>query len=395
MRHSRHAKAPSLVVSTLVALAVAMPVLAADDATLSPFRPPKLEPATAARVLALNCARLSADDVRTLGAVPAPRVILIHGGVFPVHLLMAAFGRFLVGMGYPEASIRDPSVGDWSYSPYMDTKQLAGLVAWQYERDGMRPMMVGHSQGGLYVVKILKDLAGRSGDTLQVWNPRTWEYENRTSIIDPFTGKAQPVVGLTVAYGSAVGAGGFALLLPNQWESLDTLRKIPDTVDEFTGFFVEADLIALSFPGNPLDTRYEANDKASVRNVTLPATYNHITVPVADDLPQEAAAREWVEAYFPGSGADTSALSQSAQLHVLYAADVWYSVKKHWCLEAKKVIRQTMASTAASVSTPVSVSTPALDAPKTPPAPPPNAAPQPAQRPADPPAALPEPKPAG
>ncbi len=327
--------------------------------------------------------------------MPAPRVILIHGGVFPVHLLMAAFGRFLVGMGYPEASIRDPSVGDWSYSPYMDTKQLAGLVAWQYERDGMRPMMVGHSQGGLYVVKILKDLAGRSGDTLQVWNPRTWEYENRTSIIDPLTGKAQPVVGLTVAYGSAVGAGGFALLLPNQWESLDTLRKIPDTVDEFTGFFVEADLIALSFPGNPLDTRYEANDKASVRNVTLPATYNHITVPVADDLPQEAAAREWVEAYFPGSGADTSALSQSAQLHVLYAADVWYSVKKHWCLEAKKVIRQTMASTDASASTPVSVSTPALDAPKPLPAPPPNAAPQPAQRPADPPAALPEPKPAG
>ena len=185
MRYSRHAKAPSLVLSTLLALAVAMPVPAADDVTSSPFRPPTLEPATAARVMALNCARLGADDVRALGAVPAPRVILIHGGVFPVHLLMAAFGRFLVGMGYPEASIRDPSVGDWSYSPYMDTKQLAGLVAWQYERDGMRPMMVGHSQGGLYVVKILKDLAGRSGDTLQVWNPRTWEYENRTSIIDP------------------------------------------------------------------------------------------------------------------------------------------------------------------------------------------------------------------
>jgi hypothetical protein len=395
MRHSRHAKAPSPVLSTLLALAVAMPVPAADDVTSSPFRPPKLEPATAARVMALNCARLGADDVRALGAVPAPRVILIHGGVFPVHLLMAAFGRFLVGMGYPEESIRDPSVGDWSYSPYMDTKQLAGLVAWQYERDGMRPMMVGHSQGGLYVVKILKDLAGRSGDTLQVWNPRTWEYESRTSIVDPFTGKAQPVVGLTVAYGSAVGAGGFALLLPNQWESLDTLRKIPDTVDEFTGFFVEADLIALSFPGNPLDTRYEANGKASVRNVTLPATYNHITVPVADDLPQDAAAREWVEAYFPGSVADTSALSQSAQLHVLYAADVWYSVKKNWFQEAKKVIRQTMASTAASASTPASVSPPALDASPKPLPAPPNAAPLPAQRPADPPAALPEPKPAG
>ena len=75
---------------------------------------------------------------------------------------MESFGRFLTGMGYPEASIRDPGSGDWSYSPYMHTTQLAGLVAWQYEHDGMRPMMVGHSQGGLYAVKILKDLAGEA-----------------------------------------------------------------------------------------------------------------------------------------------------------------------------------------------------------------------------------------
>src|ERR1700694_1065973 len=63
------------------------------------------------RILALDPERLSGDHVKTLAAGPAPRIILLHGGVFPVHLLMASFGTFLPGMGYPEAQIRDPGDG--------------------------------------------------------------------------------------------------------------------------------------------------------------------------------------------------------------------------------------------------------------------------------------------
>src|SRR2546423_13429140 len=54
------------------------------------------------RILALDPERLSTEDVRTLAQARAPRVILLHGGIYPVHLLMVSFGRFLVGMGYPE-----------------------------------------------------------------------------------------------------------------------------------------------------------------------------------------------------------------------------------------------------------------------------------------------------
>lgn len=292
------------------------------------------------RLLALDPAHITDEDVRqVLAKGPTPRIILIHGGVYPVYLLMESFGRFLAGMEYPESRIRDPRDGSWSYSPYMTTTQLAGLVAWQYERDGMRPMLIGHSQGGLYVVKILKDLAGQSGDSLRVWNPLTWSFEDRTTITDPLTGAKRPVVGLSVSYASAIGAGGIALVLPNQWGDLDTLRKIPDTVDEFTGFFVEYDMIAFSFPGNPLDTRYVPNGKAVVRNVVLPPTYNHITVPETADLAQDAKTRAWINAYVPGTRADPSALPASAQSHVLWAADVWYSIKKHWCLEAQRWVR--------------------------------------------------------
>ena len=147
------------------------------------------------------------------------------------------------------------------------------------------------------------------------------------------------MIGNSVAYTSVVGAGGWALVLPHQWESLATLRKIPDNVDEFTGYFINVDFFALSFPGNPLDRRYESSGKDNVRNVMLPAAYNHVMVPVTSDLAKSEQIRNWINAYVPDSGADPSALPADAQSHVIWAADVWHSIKKHWCIEAQNVIR--------------------------------------------------------
>ena len=292
------------------------------------------------RLLALDPEHISDADVReVLAKGSTPRIILLHGGVYPVHLVMYSFGQFLTGMGYPEAKIRDPGNGDWSYSPYLRTEQLAGLVAWQYEHDGLRPMLIGHSQGGLSAVRILKDLAGQSGSDIRVWNPLTATLEERTTIVDPFTRKTRPVVGVSASYASAIGAGGWALLLPNWWENLETLRKIPDTVDDFTGFFIEVDLFALSLPGNPLDKPYENNGSAHVRNVTLPASYNHVVAPLTHMLAEDPAMRDWINAYVPGDQRDTSSLPAEAAGHVLWAADVWYSIKKHWCLEAQHWVR--------------------------------------------------------
>jgi hypothetical protein len=277
--------------------------------------------------------------------------MLLHGGVYPVHLIMESFGTFLVGMGYPEAQIRDPGNGDWSYSPYQQTSRLAGLVAWQYEHDGLHPMLIGHSQGGLSAVRILKDLAGWGGD-VRVYNPLTGTLEDRTTIVDPLTGRTRPVVGVSVAYASAIGAGGLALVLPGWWESLDTLRQIPDTVDEFTGYRIEVDLIALSLPGNPLDRPYENGGKAHVRNVMLPATYNHVVVPLTAVLADDPAVRDWINSYVPDQPADTSSLPASAAGHVLWAADVWYSIKKHWVTELQQLIRARRAAPGVEAATP-------------------------------------------
>jgi hypothetical protein len=313
------------------------PEAAAAPAAKSVLRSLAMDREVEDRILAFDPERISEDDVRTaLAAAPAPRIILLHGGIYPVYLAMVSFGRFLIGMGYPDAKIRDPGDRRWSYSPYQDSAEIAGLVAWAYERDGVRPMLIGHSQGGVQAVKVLRELDGAFADRIPVWDPISDSAEDRASIVDPLTGAMRPVVGLSLSYASSVGAGGAALLLPNQWNMLGHLHTIPDTVDEFTGYSIGLDLIAWTVPG--AGVAYRHNGRAEVRNITLPAWYSHVTVPFTQDLAEDPQARPWISAYVPGAVTTPVPLEESGR-SVLWAADVWHSVKKHWCVEAQRLIR--------------------------------------------------------
>jgi hypothetical protein len=290
-----------------------------------------------ARILALDPEHVSDDDVRTvLAAGPTPRIIALHGGIYPTHLLMESFGRFLVGMGYPKERLRHPGDGRRSHSPYENSAQIAGLIAWYYEHEGMMPMMVGHSQGGIQLVKVLYELAGKASPQIPVWNPMTDAAENRVMIVDPYTGIERPVVGLRIGYASVVGSGGAALLLPNQWSMVGRLHSIPDSVDDFTGYALSLDLIAWDLPG--AGTTYRPSGTAQVRNVELPLDYSHVFVPATSHLARDADMRAWINAYVPGSTAALPTTVPSTE-NSLWAADVWYSIKKHWVLEAQKVVR--------------------------------------------------------
>jgi len=302
-------------------------------------------PALEERILALDPDHITGDDVvGTLAQAPAPQIVLLHGGIFPTHLIMASAGRFLAGMGYPEARIRDPGDRRWSHSPYEDSAHIAGLIAWYYERDGMRPMMIGHSQGGIQAIKVLYELAGRfADDPIPVWDPYTDEALDRTTIVDPLTGAERPVIGLTVCYASVVAAGGAALLLPNQWSMAGKLHTIPDAVDDFTGFSIGLDLVAWTLPGVNGSTEFRRDGAARVRSVALPAVYNHLTVPIVGPLVDDKETRDWINAYVPGE-TTTDPPPQTVGYGVLWAADVWYSVKKHWALEAQRLIRASRAA---------------------------------------------------
>jgi hypothetical protein len=305
------------------------------------------------RVLALDPGHISAEDVHsTLAAMPAPQLILLHGGVYPVHIAMTSFAEFLISMGYPEKRIhradreRD---SPYSYSPYQESTELAGLIAWHYEHDGVRPLMIGHSQGGTQAVKVLYDLAGASGPEIAVWNPIIDAPEARTTIVDPLTGATRPVVGLAIPYVSAVGVGVAAVLMPNQWSMVARVRSIPDSVEDFTGFAIAIDLAAGTFPGARGISNFHANGKAKVRNVILPWWYSHVLVPVSADLATSEALRKWIDAYAPDKPDLAETLPEGPTGNIWWAADVWYSIKQHWCLEAQRLIR---AQRAAGVNRP-------------------------------------------
>jgi hypothetical protein len=269
-----------------------------------------------------------------LAQAPAPRIINLQGSAAPI--TMTPFAEYLIAMGYPEARLRNPRDGSMSQTSFADSEQLAGMLAWHYETEGMMPMLIGHSQGGMLAIRVLYELKGEFHTAIPVWNPLTGESEPRTTIVDPLTGQERPVIGLKVPYVAALATGKLPRLLLGQWQMLGRLRAIPDTVEDFTGFTIEWDLIAGTLPGSE---PYYAMGTARVRNVSLAAGTSHIGMPHARDLAANPATRAWIDGYRPasqlaappaGAGIDAS--------NIVHAADIWYSVKKHWCLEAQRLI---------------------------------------------------------
>ncbi len=348
-------KGASALFATLRAASIAWLALSLAACALKPLRdesslPPPPKPAVADRaledrILAMNPERVSPADVAILAKGPTPRIMLMHGGIYPVHLAMESFGQFLVDMGYPESKIRDPYDGTWSHSPYEDAERLAGILAWYYETSGMPPMIIGHSQGGMQAVKVLHVLNGEYAASVPVWNPLTDFPENRDYIVDPITGRKQPVVGMRIAYVSAIGAGGAAFLLPNQWSLMGRLGKIPDTVEEFVGYSIAVDFWAWTMPGAERDGRFANGGKARVRNVTVPAAVSHVAAPAAGDLATNPVYRAWIEAYAPDASVPPPAGSPA---NIGWAADVWWSVRKYWVLEAQRYIRAIRANPGAN-----------------------------------------------
>jgi pimeloyl-ACP methyl ester carboxylesterase len=292
---------------------------------------PAIDPAIAVRIRALDCAHVSAADVRdALSRAPAPRIVLLQGSV-PL-VTMAPFARFLIAMGYPANRLRNPRDGAFSYSSFIDSARLAGELAFDYEKSGMEPMLIGHSQGGMLALRTLYELAGAFHDSLHVVDPATGNALTRTSIVDPHSGESRPVVGLRVAYAAALATGWLPRMLLGQWAMLPRLRKIPDSVDEFTGFILPHDPIAGNVFG---DTPYESLGRAHVRNVMLPESYHHLTLPRTEHLAADPAMRSWIDAWSPEHA---TASPDGDTSNLVHAADIWYSVKRHWCAQAQGLL---------------------------------------------------------
>lgn len=309
------------------------------------FTLPKLSAAVEDEILALDPLHVTERDIReVLSHAPAPRIINIHGGIYPVHRRMISFSEFLIGMGYPAASITNAADGTYTFSCYEDSGMIAGMIAWYYEKEGLRPMIVGHSQGGFQAVKILQKYADDDPKAVAVWNPLTWKSEDRYEITDPLTRNKRPVAGLTLPYVTAMGAGGVTRMLPNQWEMTFTLRSVPDTVEEFTGFYKGRDLLGGDMWGFGSLNFFHATGTAKVRNIELPAPWKHGAVPDTKHLLKSQAIIDRINSYRPPLEPELHIPASEENLkpetlHLAWAEDVWYSIKKHWVIELQRFIK--------------------------------------------------------
>jgi hypothetical protein len=287
------------------------------------------------RVLALDCGRVtSADVAQLLARAPTPRVILFQGSLTVV--TMEPFADFLIAMGYPEDRIRAPGDGRMSQSSFGDSMAWAGTLAWYYESDGMMPMLIGHSQGGMMTIRILYELNGAFHDSIPVWNPLTGAALPRTTIRDPHSGDMRDVIGLKVDYAAAMATGKLPRILLGQWDMIAKLRRIPDTAEDFSGFSIPWDPIA----GTLGDLEpYTAIGTARVRNVTLPAGYSHIRLPETSHLAANEITRAWIDTWSPEDGPPLHATDGIDTTNIVHAADIWYSVKKHWCQSAQHALQ--------------------------------------------------------
>jgi len=319
---------------------------------LDPLRAAAIEKATVARqqrlsseleerILALDPGHVTGQDIReTLSRAPAPQIINIHGGLTKVIPMMVSFSEFLAGMGYPLESITNGADGTYSFSCLESSDMIAGMIAWYYEKEGLRPMIVGHSQGGMQAVKVLYKLAADTPAKLAVWNPLTWRSEERYEITDPLTGQTRPATGLQLPYATALAAGGLTRFLPNQWDMAFRLRTIPDTVEDFTGFYKGQDLLGTDL-GDGSVNHFKAAGKAQVRNIELPAFWSHGSVPDTRHLLNSQELKDRINAYTPDQPMtlDDPANSDPETMHLMWAQDVWFSIKKHWVLELQRLIR--------------------------------------------------------
>ena len=62
---------------------------------------------------------------------------------------------------------------------------------------------------------------------------------------------------------------------------------------------------------------------------------------VSEHLAADARTRAWISAYSPSAASATAPEIPGGPdtTNILHAADIWYSIKEHWCVAAQRLIR--------------------------------------------------------
>ena len=145
---------------------------------------------------------------------------------------------------------------------------------------------------------------------------------------------------LKVESATTIATGRLMRVFLFQWHMLSRLREVPDSVCSFTGIALTDDFLGNALRGSADADHYVATGKAVVRNVTLPPGHGHLTIPLTEHLAKTLETRRWINEYTPAVENPEHAEGLDADSrNILFAAEVWFEIKKHWCRGLQKWIR--------------------------------------------------------
>lgn len=285
-------------------------------------------------ILALNPNSVDRQQLLALldRGVPAPQILIIRGGGPPARIVARSFGKFLVGMGYPEDQVRSPGSRSFSISPYKPASQIADLLKKSYEQDGLRPIVVGHSQGGAEAVKVLHVIDGRLIAEIAPTNAVPL-------LLDPIFPDEGEDRSLHLPLVVSVGGRGLTRTNPNLWNMMLSLHSVPNTAQRFVGYHIPGDILGSDLGGIGKIEYFKAKDRAQVRNVEMPRGYSHFNIISTRRLAKSRTLRTRIDRYAPLPNGKPNAAIVGDERNELWAADVWFEIKRAWVLELQRAVR--------------------------------------------------------
>ena len=75
-----------------------------------------------------------------------------------------------------------------------------------------------------------------------------------------------------------------------------------------------------------------------VRTVRLPTAYAHGAIPDTEHLLKSQGMKDWINNFDPQKNPLLEKFDGDSK-HIIWAGDVWYSIKKHWVLELQRMVQ--------------------------------------------------------
>ena len=291
---------------------------------------------------ALDCDRLDGSEASVaLAGLPAPRIVILHGSV-PI-VTMEPFARFLIGWAIREASLRDPSDGSLTQSSFGGQRGAgghAGLVlrARRPAADADRTQPGRHARDA-HAARARRGLLRPS----RRWSTRSRARPCRAprSAI-PYTGASGPSWA-SVSFAAAIATGKLAARAARP---VDDARQAAPRARQHRGIHGLRDRLGSRSPATGPRRSPTSPPAAPACATCCCRRATAISARRSPSICRQQDAHPGIRDRAGGPMRPPPRCRGGiADLRNLeLAADLWYSVRHHWCTEGQRRLRAGAAS---------------------------------------------------